>query len=70
MPSNHITIEISDEQAERLQREAARRAISVEALVQAGVVALLEAEPSASVAFEDALEHVLRKNAELYRRLA
>ena len=62
-----ITIEVEDDQARRLADAAQQREITVEELIRSGALALLEAEERQ---FAAALEAVLRKNRELYRRLA
>ncbi len=62
-----ITVEIAEERLERLQEVASRCGISAEELLRLTVEDLL-AKPDD--AFQGALEHVLEKNAELYRRLA
>jgi hypothetical protein len=71
-----ITIELPDDQAQRLQDEARRRRVSLEELVAASALASLE-EAGAGAdrtmsreAFDKALAYVLDKNEELYRRLA
>jgi hypothetical protein len=61
-----ITIQLPDEQANRLAELARRENVSVEQLVQARVQLLLEDEG----AFERAARYVIEKNRELYRRLA
>jgi len=62
-----ITIEIEKDEVRQLVMEAEPRSVTVEELVRAGALALLQ-EPSDG--FEAAMEHVLRKHQELYRRLA
>jgi predicted transcriptional regulator len=62
-----ITINLSDEQLSRLQELGSRLGVSPEDLVRVSVEELL-ARPDA--AFDQATEHVLQKNGELYRRLA
>jgi hypothetical protein len=62
-----ITISIPDESMAELREKAARLRTSPEELLRASVEELL-ARPDAE--FEHALEYVLRKNQELYRRLA
>ena len=62
-----ITITLSDVDAERLQQLATELKVSPEALVRATLNdALSRPEPS----FRQAMEYVLTKNEELYRRLA
>ena len=62
-----ITIVLSEEHAKRLQELASRLHIAPEELVQVSVEELL-ARPDDQ--FQQALNQVLKKNAELYRRLA
>lgn len=62
-----ITISLSDERLEKLKETAARMKISPEELVQVSIEELL-AQPEE--AFRRAVEYVLNKNTELYRRLA
>ena len=62
-----ITITLSDTDAERLRQLAAELKVSPEALAQATLNdAISRSEPS----FRQAMEYVLAKNEELYRRLA
>ncbi len=62
-----LAIELSDAQAERLRQEARRLQITTEELARAALCDLLS-EPDED--FQAAAERVLRKNDELYRRLA
>ena len=62
-----LTIDLSPAQAERLRLEAERLGLRPEDLARAAIVDLL-AIPGED--FERAAQHVLRKNEELYRRLA
>ena len=62
-----ITIALPDEIMDKLQALAKQHEVRPEDLVRASVEELVAA-PQAS--FEEALEHVLSKNKELYRRLA
>ena len=62
-----LTITLPDETINRLEEAARRAGVSVEELVEAGVEEQLE---RLRLGFEEASEHVLKKNAELYRRLA
>lgn len=64
---NAITITLSDDRLARLQEMAARFHVSPEELVRVGVEELL-ARPDD--AFQRAVTAVLKKNAELYQRLA
>jgi hypothetical protein len=62
-----ITIQLDEEQARRLAVAAEQRETTVEELVRLGALALVESQEQQ---FEGALETVLQKNRELYRRLA
>ena len=62
-----ITVTLPDDQLEMLEDIANRFQVAPEELVRASVEQLL-AGPE--IEFRRALEHVLNKNAELYRRLA
>lgn len=62
-----LTITLTAEQLEQLRKAAEGLGICAEDLARAGVEAIL-AQPGED--FERAVEHVIRKNAELYRRLA
>jgi hypothetical protein len=62
-----LAIELSAPQTERLRAEADRLGVGVEDLARA-VVADVLGEPDEE--FRAAAERVLRKNEELYRRLA
>ena len=62
-----LTIDLSRAQAERLRQEAERLGLAPEDIVRAAVADLL-ATPGDD--FKTAAERVLRKNEELYRRLA
>jgi hypothetical protein len=62
-----LTIDLSSAQAERLCQEAERLGLAPEELARAAVADLL-ATPDDE--FKRAAERVLRKNEELYRRLA
>lgn len=64
---NSITIKIPDEHLLKLQQKATSLGISIEELVIMSVEELLN-QPEAS--FEGAMNYVLNKNAELYKRLA
>ena len=61
-----ISIELSEEQAERLRSAAERLGVRPEDLARAGVADLLR-RPDED--FQRAAEHVLRKNERLYERL-
>jgi antitoxin FitA len=62
-----ITIELNEEQFVKLQSIAERTGVSVETLARSSLEELL-AKPDDE--FESAADYVLRKNEELYRRLA
>jgi hypothetical protein len=62
-----LTIELSPAQAERLRLEADRLGLAPEDLARAAIADLL-ATPGDDL--KAAAERVLRKNEELYRRLA
>lgn len=62
-----LTIRFSDDTADRLEALAQRLGISEEDLVRSSVEEQLR---SLDDDFEEAAEHVLAKNADLYRRLA
>ena len=62
-----LTIELAPAQAERLRQEAARLGLAPEDLARAAITDLL-ATPDEE--FTRAADRVLRKNEELYRRLA
>ncbi|KAB8330480.1 DNA-binding protein [Scytonema tolypothrichoides VB-61278] len=64
---NTITIQVPDECLVKLQQTASRLGVSIEELVLMGIEQLLN-QPEAS--FQDAMDYVLKKNAELYKRLA
>lgn len=64
---NAITITLPDDQLQQLKEVANRFRVAPEELVRASVVERL-ARPEEE--FEQALAYVLRKNAELYWRLA
>jgi hypothetical protein len=62
-----ISVVVSEDQAERLRRAAEHLGVRPEDLARAGVRDLLRQPDEV---FERAAEYVLRKNEELYRRLA
>ncbi|MCV3213526.1 DNA-binding protein [Plectonema radiosum NIES-515] len=64
---NTITIKIPDERLLKLQKTANNLGLSIEELVLMGVEEILN-KPNAS--FKGAMDYVLNKNAELYKRLA
>ena len=62
-----IPIELSDPETEKLRSEAQRLGVDPQALAAAAVRDLLNRE---TTDFEQAVKYVLRKNQELYKRLA
>lgn len=62
-----LNLELDEQQIRRLQEAACRLNVSVNELAKAAINDLL-AKPEKD--FEQAARHVLKKNAELYRRLA
>ncbi|WP_315789003.1 ribbon-helix-helix protein, CopG family [Fischerella sp. JS2] len=64
---NSITIKIPDEDLEKLQATANRLGVSIEELVLMGVENLLK---QSDASFQDAMDYLLKKNTELYKRLA
>ena len=61
-----VSIEISEDQAEKLSAEAERLGLTPEQLARAAVVDLLDRQDD----FRAAASYVLEKNAELYKRLS
>ena len=62
-----LSIELTEAENEKLRAEAARLGVEPEALARAALADLLSNEEED---FREAAEQVLRKNEELYRRLA
>ena len=62
-----LNLDLDDRQAQRLQQVASRLNVSVSDLARAAINDLL-AEPDDD--FERAAQRVLKKNSELYKRLA
>ena len=62
-----ITIELPEERMQELRERAARFGVAPEELVRASVEGLLNRPDDR---FKEAAEYVLKKNDELYRRLA
>ncbi len=62
-----LNVPISDDQATRLQALADRVGLSVEELLRGRIDQFLDRTESE---FDSAADYVLRKNAELYKRLA
>jgi len=62
-----ITVTLADEHLTRLQEIAVRLGVTPEQLARVGIEEFLTRPDEA---FEQAVGYVLRKNAELYRRLA
>ena len=70
-----ITISLTDEKALRLQVQANKLGVNAEELVRIAAENLLEAGRDRDLhpgdpEFQRAAEYVLKKNAELYKRLA
>ena len=63
----HLTVALPEDRLQQLQEIAARYNVSPEALVRVSIEELLTRSDES---FRNALDHVLSKNAELYRRLA
>lgn len=64
---NTITITLSNDSMMKLKEKATHFSVSAEELVRVSVEELL-AQPDET--FRSAMEYVLKKNTELYRRLA
>ena len=62
-----ITITLPDDRLLKLKERASHFNISPEELVQASIEELLTRPDEA---FQDAVDYILKKNAELYQRLA
>jgi antitoxin FitA len=62
-----ITVALTEARLQELEEVAVRLGVSVDTLVRVSVEELL-AKPDES--FRDPLDYVLKKNEELYRRLA
>jgi hypothetical protein len=62
-----LSIELTETEGTKLRDEAARLGVKPEALARAALADLLSNEGEE---FRKAVEQVLRKNEELYRRLA
>ncbi len=62
-----ITIQLPDETADEVDQAARKLGVTSEDLVRASVEEKLE---RLRLTFEEAADYVLRKNAELYRRLS
>ena len=63
----NITVPLTDEQAQRLKQLAESLGIDPTELARAACLDLVSQPPGD---FRDAAKHVLKKNRELYRRLA
>ena len=63
----HLTVALPEERLQQLEEIAARYNVSPEALVLVSIEELLTRSDES---FRNALDYVLTKNAELYRRLA
>ncbi|QLE44244.1 DNA-binding protein [Nostoc sp. C052] len=64
---NSITMQVPDERLLKLQETANNLGISIEELVLIGIEEILD-KPNAS--FKGAMNYVLKKNTEFYKRLA
>ena len=64
---NPLTIHLSEEKLKQLKKKADLLNTTPESLIQASIDDLLTFPDEA---FEQALAHVLKKNQDLYRRLA
>jgi antitoxin FitA len=62
-----FSIQLPDQTVERIERAARELGVSSETLVRATLEEKLD---QLNAGFEEAAQHVLQKNAELYRRLA
>ncbi len=62
-----LTLELDEQQIQRLRDMASRLNVSVSELAKAAITDLISRPESD---FEEAATRVLKKNAELYRRLA
>ena len=63
----HISIDLSEPHAQALRDRAARLGLAPEQLARVAIADLLD---RTDAAFDAALAQVLRKNADLYKRLA
>lgn len=66
-PEMKLSIELNEAEGTKLRDEASRLGVEPEDLARAALADLLRNEDEE---FRRAAEHVLRKNEELYRRLA
>ena len=62
-----VTVTLSTEELQRLKDLGEREGLTVDQVVKLGIQELIN-QPDES--FRKAVQHTLRKNAELYRRLA
>jgi antitoxin FitA len=62
-----ITVQLPEDRIEQLKERATRLGVSLEDLIRVSVEELLSLPDEQ---FEQAADHVLKKNAELYKRLA
>ena len=62
-----ITVELTREDMQRLKEMASKFGLSIEQLARIGIEDML-AEPDNQ--FQEVMQYVLKKNAELYKRLA
>ena len=66
-PETTLAVVLTADQMRKLQERATQLGISPEELARVGITELLD-RPDA--VFQQAVDYVLQKNAELYRRLA
>ncbi|NPA26834.1 MAG: DNA-binding protein [Chloroflexi bacterium] len=64
-----VVVQLTDRELKQLQARAERLGLSVEALARATVLAWLVL-PASESDFDRAVQYVVRKNEDLYRRLA
>jgi hypothetical protein len=64
---SHISIELPEERLQKLREMATELGVTPEELARASIEGLLNRPDDQ---FKQAAEYVLKKNAELYRRLA
>ncbi len=64
---NAVTLDFSDEQWAKLEKRAVTLGVSVEELIRGSVEELLTLPQDE---FDQVTDYVLKKNAELYRRLS
>ena len=62
-----FTVQLSNETAERAEKAAGELGLSLEELVEASIEEKLR---HLDISFDEATQHVVEKNEELYRRLS